>query len=62
MALDLEGALRGAQDLDLARPVGLDPHGRVAGADMAQQRTDDQAASQRGANPARAGPSSGRRR
>jgi hypothetical protein len=47
MALDLEGALRGAEDLDLALRVGLDPYGRVAGADVAQQRTDDEAGGQR---------------
>jgi hypothetical protein len=36
MALDLERALAGAQDLDLARPVDLDPDGRVPCADVAQ--------------------------
>jgi hypothetical protein len=51
MALDLEGALGGAQDLDLARAVDLDPDRRVPRADMTQQRTDNQAASQLALSP-----------
>jgi len=47
MALDLEGGAGRAEDLDLAGPVGLDPNGRVTGADVAQQRTDYQPSRQR---------------
>jgi len=43
MALDLERAIRAAGDLDLAGHVGLDPHGRVLHADVAQERAEDEA-------------------
>ena len=43
VALDLERAVRAAADLDLAGHVGLDPHGRVLRADVAQERAEDEA-------------------
>ena len=43
MALDLEGPVAAAADLDLAGHVGLDPDGGVVGADVAQQRSEDEA-------------------
>jgi len=43
MALDLERPVGAAADLDLAGPVGLDPHRRVLRADMAQERAEDEA-------------------
>jgi hypothetical protein len=41
VAFDLEGTLAGAEDLDLAAIIGLDPDRGVPGADMAQQRPED---------------------
>src|SRR3954466_14553009 len=43
MALDLEGAIAAAADLDLARHIGLDPDRRVLGSDVAQQGSEDEA-------------------
>ena len=43
MSLDLEGARRVAEDIDLTGCVGLHPDGRVGLSSVAQQRAENEA-------------------
>ena len=53
VAGDVERALAAAHDLDLARRIGLHPHGRLVRADVAQDGAEDELRHRGGSVPAR---------